>query len=700
MATNRLAREQSPYLLQHAHNPVDWFPWGEEAFAKARTEDKPIFLSVGYSTCHWCHVMERESFESESIAEVLNRNFVSIKVDREERPDVDRVYMIFVQATTGGGGWPMSVFLTPQLKPFFGGTYFPPDDRYGRPGFRTVLEHIAAQWKSQRARIDSSGEQVMEQLEKYARVSSSFLPDEKTIAICFSAFRRGYDERLGGFGGAPKFPRPSVLNFLLRYHKLYGSAEALSMTEKTLEEMAKGGMNDQLGGGFHRYSVDERWFVPHFEKMLYDQAQLATAYLECYQVTGREDFAEEARRIFRYVERDLTDESGAFHSAEDADSTIDPARPAEKGEGAFYIYSYEEELVKLLGHETADLFAYRYGVSPQGNVQDDPHAEFTGRNILFRAHTVEQTAEKFGKPIAETRDALSAAEEAVLALRNRRVRPHLDDKVLASWNGLMISAFALGARVLNDRHLLTVAQKAMGAIITNLYVPGERKLLRRMRGGSAAIDGFLDDYACVVQALLDLYEADFQPVHLVMAQHLTDRMRELFEDKKGGAFYSAREGDDTLILRMKEDYDGAEPSGNSVATLNLLRLAAISGRDDLRQSAERTIKSFGQKLNDQPTALPQLMVAWLFLRATPKQVVITGEATDPRTTALLMTAQRPFSPNRILLWKSGESREALDSIAPGTRPMDALDGAPSAYVCENFVCQLPVSTAEQLRTLL
>ncbi len=700
MNSNRLAREQSPYLLQHAHNPVDWFPWGEEAFAKARAEDKPIFLSVGYSTCHWCHVMERESFESEAIAEVLNRSFVSIKLDREERPDVDRVYMIFVQATTGGGGWPMSVFLTPQLKPFFGGTYFPPEDRYGRPGFRTVLEHIAAQWKEQRARIETSGDQVMEQLEKYARVGSSFLPDEKTIATCFSAFRRGFDQRFGGFGGAPKFPRPSVLNFLLRYHKIHGDGDALAMVEKTLEEMAKGGMNDQLGGGFHRYSVDERWFVPHFEKMLYDQAQLAIAFLECYQVTGREDFAEEARRIFRYVERDMTDETGAFYSAEDADSVIDAAKPNEKGEGAFYIYGYEEELVALLGKESADLFAYRYGVSPQGNVQEDPHAEFTGRNILFRAHTVEETADKFGKPAAEVRETLSAAEEAVLAMRNRRVRPHLDDKVLASWNGLMISAFALGARVLNDRHLLAVAQKAMSAIISGLYQPGERKLLRRMRGGAAAIDGFLDDYACVAQALLDLYEADFQPVHLVMALHLTERMRVLFEDTKTGAFFGAQEGDGALIPRMKEDYDGAEPSGNSVAALNLLRLAAITGRDDLRQSAERTIKSFGQKLSDQPTALPQLMVAWLFLRATPKQVIIAGEAADPATVDLLMTAQRHFSPNRILVWKNSQSREALDSIAPGMRAMETDDGTPSAFVCENFVCQLPVKTAEQFETLL
>lgn len=698
MTSNRLAQEQSPYLLQHAHNPVDWYPWGEEAFAKARAEDKPIFLSVGYSTCHWCHVMERESFESEAIAEILNRHFVSIKLDREERPDVDRIYMTFVQATTGGGGWPMSVFLTPQLKPFFGGTYFPPADRYGRPGFRTVLEHIAANWKDQRERIDTSSEQVMEQLEKYARVSSSFLPEEKVLASGFYAFRRGFDHRLGGFGGAPKFPRPSVLNFLLRYHKLYGEEEALEMVVKTLEEMARGGMNDQLGGGFHRYSVDERWFVPHFEKMLYDQAQLATAYLEAFLVTGREDFAEEARRIFRYVQRDMTDATGAFYSAEDADSVIDPEEPHEKGEGAFYIYSYDAELVTLLGTETAGLFAYRYGASPQGNVLQDPHAEFTGRNILYRAHTVEETAAKFGKPVEEVRATLAEAEEQVLALRNRRVRPHLDDKVLASWNGLMISAFALGARVLGDSGLLSAAQQAMQALVTHLYLPAEKKLLRRMRGGEAAIDGFLDDYACVTQALLDLYEADFNPSHLVMAIHLTERMRELFEDPQGGAFFSAPASDSNLILRMKEDYDGAEPSGNSIAALNLLRLAALTGRDDFRQCAERTLKSFGQRLSDQPSALPQMLVAWLFLRATPKQVVVAGDGES--AAALLATAQRVFSPNRILLWKNARSAQALESLAPATQPMQPVDGSAAAYVCENFVCQLPVTGAEPLRALL
>ncbi|MCW5964871.1 MAG: thioredoxin domain-containing protein [Bryobacterales bacterium] len=700
MPNNRLISEKSPYLLQHAHNPVDWFPWGEEAFAKARAEDKPIFLSVGYSTCHWCHVMERESFETEELAALLNASFVPVKLDREERPDIDRVYMTFVQATTGGGGWPMSVFLTPDLKPFFGGTYFPPEDRWGRPGFRTVLNHIATHWKQERARILSSSEQVMDQLKEYASVGSSYLADPKVVDSCFHSFRRGFDRELGGFGGAPKFPRPSVLNFLLRYSVLHRDEEALEMVTKTLEAMAAGGMNDQLAGGFHRYSVDEHWFVPHFEKMLYDQAQLAIAYLEAFQATGREDFAQEARRIFRYVQRDMTDASGAFHSAEDADSVIHPASPHEKGEGAFYIYSYEAELVTLLGEETAGMFAYCFGASPDGNVAHDPHSEFTGRNILFRARTLEECAARFEKPLDEVRTILAEAEQAVLAMRNKRPRPHLDDKVLSSWNGLMISAFAAGARILGEPALLTSAQRAAAAILTHLYDSTHGILLRRMRDGEAAIDGFLDDYACVAQGLLDLYEADFDPNHIVMALHLTERMIHLFEDTERGAFYSATAGDESLILRMKEDYDGAEPSGNSVAVLNLLRLSAITGRDDLRATAERALKSFGQRLSDAPSSLPQLMVAYLFYRATPKQIVVSGGRDNPATEALLREVNARFLPNRVLLLADERNRQQLASVAPALLAMQSDSGTPAAFVCEHFTCQLPVSDSAQLRALL
>jgi uncharacterized protein YyaL (SSP411 family) len=436
--TNRLALEKSPYLLQHAHNPVDWYPWGEEAFAKAQNEDKPIFLSVGYSTCHWCHVMERESFENEEIARVLNEHFVAIKVDREERPDVDRMYMLFVQASTGSGGWPMSVWLTPARKPFFGGTYFPPDNRYGRPGFKAVLEQLGKAWRQDRARIEDSGDKVIEQLREYSSLGAkSDGAGREVLDRAFQGFRRVFDSRLGGFGRAPKCPRPSIHNFLLRYYAETKQEEALEMVLTTLREMVKGGMNDQIGGGFHRYSVDERWFVPHFEKMLYDQAQLAVSYLEAFQITRDGQYAAAARDIFTYLLRDMTDPGGGFYSAEDADSATDPADLHHKSEGAFYIWR-KQEIEEALGPRVAEMFCYRYGVEAGGNVEDDPHGEFRGANILYQAHTVED---------AVARAELQQASAKLLEIRSRRPRPLRDDKVLSSWNGMMISAFATGAQI-------------------------------------------------------------------------------------------------------------------------------------------------------------------------------------------------------------------------------------------------------------
>src|SRR5215471_7978976 len=432
MHTNRLAQEKSPYLLQHAHNPVDWFPWGEEAFEKARRENKPIFLSVGYSTCHWCHVMERESFENEQIAGLLNQNYVPIKIDREERPDIDRIYMTFVQATSGQGGWPMSVWLTPELEPFFGGTYFPPENRWGHPGFGSVLTQIASAWESDRDKIVESARDMVEQLKKQTAVAPAHAGapfDAATLDSGFAVLRRTFDARLGGFGGAPKFPRPTVFNFLLRYWWRTKNQEALDMVLLTLREMAKGGMNDQLGGGFHRYSVDDRWFVPHFEKMLYDQGQLATSYVEAFQITGDPQYANTARRIFDYVLRDMTDPEGGFYSAEDADSVIDPAEPDVKGEGAFYIWN-ADEIRDLVPQPAADWFCYRYGVAEGGNVANDPHQEFTNRNILYQAVSVADTAAQF-RQIEETVEAgLRDAERILLEARGKRVRPHLDDKVL------------------------------------------------------------------------------------------------------------------------------------------------------------------------------------------------------------------------------------------------------------------------------
>jgi uncharacterized protein YyaL (SSP411 family) len=705
MHTNRLIGEKSPYLLQHAHNPVDWRPWGPEAFEEARREDKPIFLSIGYSTCHWCHVMERESFENEETAALLNKYFVSIKVDREERPDVDRIYMTFVQATTGGGGWPMSVWLTPELKPFFGGTYFPPESRYGQPGFPTVLERIAEAWRLDRGRVEESSREVMAQLEKQAAVEpagpgSVLRPDKDALDSGFYTFRRGFDSRYGGFGDAPKFPRPVTLNFLLRYYARTKNAEALDMALATLREMAKGGMYDQLGGGFHRYSVDDRWFVPHFEKMLYDQAQLAVSYLEAFQITGEAPYAETARGILDYVLRDMLDGDGAFYSAEDADSVVDPAHPEVKGEGAFYVWT-RAEIEDAAGQPAAEWFCYRFGVEEGGNVRNDPHGEFTGKNILYQAHSIEQTARHFEKPEGDVRAAIRQAESRLLEARGKRVRPHLDDKILTAWNGLMISAFAKAGAALEEPRYAGAARRAADFIAARMYDPGTGTLLRRYRQGEAAIPGFLDDYAFFTQALLDLYEAGFDLRDLQFAIRLAEKQSELFEDRADGAFYSTAEGDRTLVMRMKEDYDGAEPAGNSIAVLNLLRLARITGRADFRESAERALGAFGPRMMAVPVGVPQMLAAFEFSLSKPLQIVLAGERGAADTRALLRELHARFLPNRVVLLVDGEeARAILGGYVPAVRQMTAAGGRATAYVCENYTCQLPTTDVEKFGQLL
>lgn len=690
MHTNRLVHEKSPYLLQHAHNPVDWYAWGPEAFEKARSEQKPIFLSIGYSTCHWCHVMEHESFESEEIAEVLNRSFVPIKLDREERPDVDRIYMTFVQATTGGGGWPMSVWLTPDLKPFYGGTYFPPDNRYGRPGFRHILEQLASAWESDRARIIESGEEVVRQLQDQVdagRYAGQI--DDKILESGYFQFRRAFDVKLGGFGGAPKFPRAVAYNFLFRYSYLTKDSEAADMVLVTLREMAKGGVNDHLGGGFHRYSVDAKWFVPHFEKMLYDQAQLAVSYLEAFQISGEKIFGRVARDILEYVLRDMTHPGGGFYSAEDADSVKDPSKPEEKGEGAFYVWT-AAELDELLGSSASECFSFRYGVEPDGNVHDDPHGEFTRNNILSQRHTLEETARNFDLTVREAARLLSDSKETLLAARNKRIRPHLDDKILTAWNGLMISAFAKGARVLNQARYLEAAQKAAQFTEETMFRDGE--LLRRYREGDAAIPGFLDDYGYFTQALLDLYEVDFDERHLELANTLTGKMRELFEDQTAGGFYDSASRDIAGVMRLKEDYDGAEPSGNAVAVSNLLRLAHIFGDESYRTSAGKALSAFAGKMIAQPTAMPQMLVSSMLSLFPPKQVVLAGgvEQLQP----FLETLRCRFLPLHAILRAGGSSLNWLVNTMP------EVNGLPTAYVCENFVCNLPATEISEFDRLL
>ncbi|MBZ5676366.1 MAG: thioredoxin domain-containing protein [Acidobacteriia bacterium] len=673
--SNRLAHEKSPYLLQHAHNPVDWYPWGQEALDKARQEDKPIFLSIGYSTCHWCHVMERESFENEDVAGILNEHFVPVKVDREERPDLDRVYMLFVQASTGSGGWPMSVWLTPEGKPFFGGTYFPPDTRYGRPGFGAILKRLAQAWREDRPKIEESGAHVLEQLLQYSQqnVEGRGQVGQNALDSAFYAFRRSFDARLGGFGAAPKFPRPSVLNFLLRYGTATGNEEARDMVLATLGAMAKGGMHDQLGGGFHRYSVDENWFVPHFEKMLYDQAQLATSYLEAYQITGDAQYADVARDIFEYVLRDLKHPEGGFYSAEDADSAPDPAKPKEKSEGAFYIWSYQE-IVDVLGEPDAVKFSRRFGVEPNGNVQEDPHGEFTGRNILYQAQEVED-------------ESIARSISKLLEVRSRRPRPHLDDKILAGWNGMMISAFAKGAQILGEDRYAAAARDARDLLRRHLWRETDSTLLRRYRDGDAAIEAFLDDYACLIHALVDLYETAFDPADLKWAAQLAERAIALFQDAEGGGFFSSPANQGDLVLRLKDDYDGAEPSGNSVMAVALLRLARITARDDFRKAAERTLEAFSGRLIAGGSGLPQMLVAQMFAMGKPMEIVLAGPRDQQR--GMLAEIRKRFLPNAVVMQASE---------APNAMP--AVDDRATAYVCENYACKLPITEAPALAELL
>ena len=724
--TNRLAEEKSPYLLQHAHNPVDWYPWGEEAFGKARRENKPVFLSVGYSTCHWCHVMAHESFENEEVAAVMNREFVNIKVDREERPDVDRVYMTFVQATTGGGGWPMSVWLTPDLKPFVGGTYFPPEDRYGQPAFKSVLEKIATAWKENHDKIVEQGGKIVAALtESQSTATTEGKIDAKVLDDAYQQIERNYDHKEGGLGNAPKFPRPVTLNFLTRFYardpKSESGKHALEMVLFTLRKMAAGGMHDHIGGGFHRYSVDRYWHVPHFEKMLYDQAQLAVAYLDAFQITRDRQYESVTRDILDYVARDMTSKEGGFFSAEDADSLVAVAavydrrteseEPAEAGahraplqetkEGAFYVWT-EKEIDAALG-DASEIFAFHYGVQAHGNAPEgsDPQDEFRGKNILIQRHTTAETAQRFNKSEDEIAKSLARSRAKLFVIRAKRPRPHLDDKIIAAWNGLMISAYSRAAQVLEDPRYLEIAIRAAKFLRTNLYEEKSKLLYRNYRGGRSDIEGFADDYAFVIQGLLDLYEASFDVEWLKFAVELQKTQDRLFFDEKNGGYFSTSGKDESVFLRMKDDNDGAEPAASSVAALNLLRLAQF--RDD-KQAAERarkTIDAFTTTLSHFPSAMPQMLVALDYSLSMPRQIVIAGKKDAPETKALLREVLRHFLPKTVLFLADGaEGQKYLGEKNEAIPAMSPIDGKPAAYVCENFTCKAPVIDPAMLSELL
>jgi hypothetical protein len=700
---NRLINEKSPYLLQHAFNPVDWHPWGEEAFAKARQENKPIFLSIGYSTCHWCHVMERESFENPDIAKIMNEHFVCIKVDREERPDVDKVYMAAVQAMTGSGGWPMSVWLTPNLQPFFAGTYFPPDSRYGRPGFPDLLQRLHTAWMEQREQVLQSGEQIIKALQEHTSVAAA--PDSALLftpilRTAYSQFYSSFDERLGGFGNAPKFPRPVAFNFLLRHYARQNEKGALEMTLATLQKMWAGGMYDHLGSGFHRYSVDAYWRVPHFEKMLYDQAQLVWSYLEAYQITRDVFFVNVARDVLDYVLRDMTHPEGGFYSAEDADSAPDAAHPEEKEEGAFYLWR-QQEIVDLLGQENAAIFNYCYGVSDTGNTISDPQGEFHDKNVLYAAYTVADAARRFKRSEAEITAILDEGRKKLFEVRKSRSRPHLDDKIITAWNGLMISAFARAHQVLDEPKYLQAAERAASFVLNKLYNAQTKTLTRRYRDGEAKYPAHLDDYAFFAQGLIDLYEAGFDIKWLEHAVALTETQNRLFWDKNSSGFFDSSGEDETILLRTKEDYDGAEPSGNSIAALNLLRLSQMLDKKEWWDMAEQTLRLFGNRLQSAPHAMPQMLAAIDFSLDKPKQIIIAGKPNAPDTRVMLRAVHERFIPNKILLLADGDKGQAyLGKSLPFIESMAMIDSKATAYICENYACQLPTTEVGVMVQLL
>lgn len=682
---NHLASASSPYLLQHAENPVEWYSWGEAAFVKARCEDKPIFLSIGYSTCHWCHVMAHESFENQEIATILNEHFISIKVDREERPDIDRLYMSYVQALTGSGGWPLSVWLTPELKPFFGGTYFPPQNMHGRVGFPSVLLQLAELWRENRSRLEQEAVRAMKALERLSLKESKNSLEEKTLPLqrAYKEFAASFDEIWGGFGMAPKFPRPSVLFFLLRFGVTDLTAQgkqAQQIALKTLEKMALGGLHDHLGGGFHRYSVDRIWQVPHFEKMLYDQAQLASSYLEAWQITGEEKYADVVHRILNYVQGHMTALEGGFYSAEDADSG-DPEKPNQKKEGAFYVWS-EEEVKKHLSAEEVAVFTHYYYFTPEGNIPEeyDPHRDLMGKNILMRKEEIVLSEQE--------KKILLRAEKKLFSVREERPRPHLDDKILTAWNGLMISAFARAGAALGVEKYVKTATTAAAFVRNHLYDRLTGKLRRSWRHGKSMEQGFAEDYAFFIQGLLDLYEATFEVEWLRWAKMLQKKMDQLFWDEQEGGYFGSAADDPYLLMRMKEEYDGAEPSANSIAALNHLRFARMLNESAGKEQANAIFKLSAGTLEGMPSAVPQLLVALWYSLVPLRQLVIAGELEWPSTQNLLSRVRKGFHPDQMIMLAEGTSGEEwLAARNVSGSEMKSKDGKAVLYQCEDFCCK-------------
>ena len=677
--TNRLIHETSPYLLQHAHNPVDWYPWGEEALSRAKKEDRPILLSIGYSSCHWCHVMEKESFENEEIAGIMNLRFINIKVDREERPDLDELYMNAVQVMTGSGGWPMTVFLTPDLIPFHAGTYFPPEDRGGMPGFSKVLVVVSDYYRSHREEVEKMEAQLKQALRQIVEViPSQESVSDKVLSKAFNALESQFDPIYGGFGNAPKFPSSMALSFLLRYWKSTGSKKALEMVEKSLEKMANGGIYDHLGGGFHRYSVDERWLIPHFEKMLYDNALLSRTYFEAYQATKKERYRRVGEEILNYVLREMKRQNGGFYSTQDADS--------EGEEGKFYVWT-RDEIKGVLGKEKGTPFCAYYGVATEGNFEG-------GRSVLNIASTLEKVSELYGMPVAELEKVLIEGRQKLYAERERRARPGRDEKILTSWNGLMISSFVDGFRVTGNEKYLKGAVEA-ARFIWEMRKDGH--VIRVFNRGKSQVKGYSEDYAFFTQALIDLYEATFETEWLKEAEDLNRRMIDQFWDEKSGGFFFTGKENESLIARSKNPYDNAIPSANSVAVFNLIKLGHLTGEESLKQKAEQILHLFYNFLDQHPSGFAQMLSGLCFF-LNPEEIGIIGSKSDLKTQSMLKEIYLAYLPNKIL-----NLRDPQEPIKEKWFPFLTEKGipeVPTTFVCKGFTCLPPVRNEEELKKIL
>lgn len=672
---NKLLQEKSPYLLQHAHNPVDWYPWGGEAFGRAVAEDKPIFLSIGYSTCHWCHVMERESFEDEEVARILNKHFIAIKVDREERPDVDHIYMSVCQAMTGQGGWPLTILMTPDRKPFYAGTYFPKRSRGGYPGIIETLQHINDTWVKERSMLVESSDKIMEHMDKEFGTDEHGEVNEEAINDAFTSFSRNFDKVYGGFGSAPKFPTPHNLMFLLRHSKQSANADALEMVEKTLESMYRGGMYDHIGFGFSRYSTDRKWLVPHFEKMLYDNALLAFTYIEVYQATGKEQYRRVAEQIFEYVLRDMTSPDGGFYSAEDADS--------EGVEGKFYVWT-PKEVADVLGEQASEEFCNMYDITLKGNFEDASIPNIIENKVSFEELT---------------KSPLNNMRSKLFEHREKRIHPYKDDKILTAWNGLMIAALAYGARVLGNKNYMTAAKKAV-SFIEDKLIRADGRLMARYREGEAAYLGYLDDYAFLVWGLIELYQASFEIKYLELAMRLNADMIKYFGDVGKGGYFIYGNDSEQLIARPKEVYDGAMPSGNSVAALNLLRLGRLTGNTELEVEAEGVFGAFADKINSYSMGHTYMLMAVMFARGKGSEIVIVGERKDVAVRSFIDVINKSYMPNSVVVVKDVVEEKSLRELIPYTEGQNMIDDKTTAYICENFACRAPITDIYQFTKII